>query len=435
MQQRRTLVLVSLFLLLAVMLTASVSVASSTGRWMVEGYTLPHAKWTPGCIKGYNEGDFVPHRVVQVGFVPGQPERISFWDDYQTTGKSKAYGFDYSTSFGVIGGVLNGVTDNGFVSAQNATKHKYTVDFTPDGSTREVIVSWFGHLAVTTPGKKGASWWPGATLDTRIAWRDPTIPGERTLPHQVNKAVSTGGLEGYKWLDALSVNGRWDPGEPGLPDWMILLYDQPTMTLVAWTLTGPDGYWEFLNLLQGTYVVKEVNPPTWMQTAPPGGVYYVVTVPPSVTGLNFGDWDCNLGTDQSRDFWVHLGYSRYSQAQMQAWLDAITAESSLFGPMSTADMVNLLTAAGAPGATAETRFKGYYLVVLLNRKSGILLDADLVWVGWQDTLGFFSHEVLYVPQVVAEVEALGGTANAMTLADLAGVMYTCSWGLNVWRPF
>ena len=181
----RRWVSVVLLLVLVAAFALSATAAMAVEKWKVQGYTLaPQEKWTPGCIKGWKEGQFVPHRLVVKDFVLGRTYSFSFWDDYRWKGKGNPYGFDYSSSFGVIGGTLNSVVDNGFVNAQNAAKHTYTITFTPDGSTAEVIVSWFGHLAVTTPGAKGASYWPGATLDTRIQWRDPVIPGERTLPHQ-----------------------------------------------------------------------------------------------------------------------------------------------------------------------------------------------------------------------------------------------------------
>ncbi len=61
-------------------------------------------------------------------------------------------------------------------------------------------------------------------------------------------------------------NGIPDPGEPGLPGWTIELLQNNTV--IATTVTGPDGRFCFLGLLPGNYVVREVLQPGWQNTRP-----------------------------------------------------------------------------------------------------------------------------------------------------------------------
>jgi hypothetical protein len=241
-----------------------------------------------------------------------------------------------------------------------------------------------------------------------------------------------GKISGWKWFD-VNNDGVWQANEPGMPNWPMLLWNADHTVLVSKIVTDPDGFYQF-NPGGGTYVVQEAHAPGWVQTYPPGLGDYTVTVPPSVTDLNFGNHACNWGTDQSIYFWAALGNGRYSLAQIQGWLDEIAAGSSWFGPMTTGDMVAMMNAALAPSSTTAVKFPAYYLVVLLNLKSGVMLDTDLAWVGWQDYLGFFSHEMLYLPEMVDEIEALGGSADPTTLADITNVVVLVSFGY-FWRAF
>ena len=69
-------------------------------------------------------------------------------------------------------------------------------------------------------------------------------------------------LDGHKFLDE-DGDGAWDqPEEPGLADWEIRLDDGRV------TRTDGAGYYAFEDLGDGVYVVSEVCPEGWVQTAP-----------------------------------------------------------------------------------------------------------------------------------------------------------------------
>jgi hypothetical protein len=64
-------------------------------------------------------------------------------------------------------------------------------------------------------------------------------------------------------------NGAKDPGDDGLANWTIRLYDTATKALVQEVLTDASGNYEFLNLTAGqSYTVCEVAKVTWTQTFP-----------------------------------------------------------------------------------------------------------------------------------------------------------------------
>jgi hypothetical protein len=85
-------------------------------------------------------------------------------------------------------------------------------------------------------------------------------------------------ISGYKWND-LNGNGRWDSGEPGLPNWHVALYrggDQ-----VGQTETDASGHYSFaLNAEAGfrpniTYEVRELAQPGWVPTTATSRWVYV----------------------------------------------------------------------------------------------------------------------------------------------------------------
>lgn len=91
-------------------------------------------------------------------------------------------------------------------------------------------------------------------------------------------------LAGRKFND-LDGSGLWDPGEPVLGGWTILLSNGDT------AVTDSNGYYYFTNLAPGFYTVSELQQPGWSQTAPQGGVH-TATLSPSqgLTGLDFGNF-------------------------------------------------------------------------------------------------------------------------------------------------
>ena len=74
-------------------------------------------------------------------------------------------------------------------------------------------------------------------------------------------------IGGYKWNDA-NANGLWDMDEVGLADWTIYLDRDadPNNGVLESTITGPDGDYEFEDLVPGTYYVYEALRTGWINT-------------------------------------------------------------------------------------------------------------------------------------------------------------------------
>jgi uncharacterized repeat protein (TIGR01451 family) len=89
---------------------------------------------------------------------------------------------------------------------------------------------------------------------------------------------------GVKFHD-LNGNGVQDPGEPGLPGWVIEVKG-PHGNLVGYAVTDATGRYCIVVPAPGTYTVSEQQQPGWTPTTPPS---VTVAVPPAVTNVNFGN--------------------------------------------------------------------------------------------------------------------------------------------------
>ena len=91
--------------------------------------------------------------------------------------------------------------------------------------------------------------------------------------------------------DDLNGNGTEEPGEPGLKDWTIDLFDVHG-DLIATTTTDANGDYNFADLGPGSYTVEEELQPGWIQTQPaPPGTYTVSAASgQNAPGLDFGDY-------------------------------------------------------------------------------------------------------------------------------------------------
>ncbi|MDP2335268.1 MAG: SdrD B-like domain-containing protein [Bacteroidota bacterium] len=79
-----------------------------------------------------------------------------------------------------------------------------------------------------------------------------------------------GSICGTKFND-LNGNGRRDDGEPGIPEWQIMLDGTARLTAI----TDKDGNYCFTNLVPGDYKIVEGLRPDWQQKMPASGYYAV----------------------------------------------------------------------------------------------------------------------------------------------------------------
>jgi len=126
----------------------------------------------------------------------------------------------------------------------------------------------------------------------------PPPPGIITLALTLSQRTSSGHLFGNRSLGAsvsgtkfndLNGNGTRDANEPGLPGVTIRLTDSSGQVRTA--TTDACGNFSFTGLSAGTFVVSEVAPTGFVQTAPaaPGTFTVNLTTGQAVTGLLFGN--------------------------------------------------------------------------------------------------------------------------------------------------
>lgn len=103
--------------------------------------------------------------------------------------------------------------------------------------------------------------------------------------------VPTASLSGRKWND-LNGDGQMQTNEPPLPGWVIKLSNGQV------AVTDSLGYYYFLNLPPGSYVVAEQLQPGWQQTAPLSGTLTAnLHAGQAVNNLDFGNRHCPQCTE------------------------------------------------------------------------------------------------------------------------------------------
>jgi hypothetical protein len=91
-------------------------------------------------------------------------------------------------------------------------------------------------------------------------------------------SAATGSISSYKFND-INGNGTWDPVEPALPNWTIVL-TMPDGSKITNT-TDANGFFTFIDLPAGNYTLEEVQQTGWVQTFPIkiyGKTYYNITL-------------------------------------------------------------------------------------------------------------------------------------------------------------
>jgi hypothetical protein len=143
-------------------------------------------------------------------------------------------------------------------------------------------------------------------------------------------------ISGVKFYDA-NTNGSQDAGEPGIPNWQIVLFGAASNSTT--TAQVPAGSYSFVSLAAGTYGVCEVLPsnttPTWVPTTPTSITN--LTVPPDRTGNNFGNVCLGTGGGLTLGFWSNKnGAALFGADDLAAMvaLNLVNANGTIFDPAS-----------------------------------------------------------------------------------------------------
>jgi outer membrane protein assembly factor BamB/subtilase family serine protease len=114
-------------------------------------------------------------------------------------------------------------------------------------------------------------------------------------------------LSGYKINDA-NGNGLWNPGEQGIQGWNITLKNA-TGAVVSTASTNPQGYYEFTNLLPGSYNVSEEDKAGWMHT---NASFKLVTLADKdLANLNFTNRPVTHTVPELDTMFVISGWTHY----------------------------------------------------------------------------------------------------------------------------
>jgi hypothetical protein len=99
-----------------------------------------------------------------------------------------------------------------------------------------------------------------------------------------NIALKLGSISGYKINDVNS-NGIWDYGEGGIENWNINLLNSTTGALVESKTTDSNGFYQFMNIASGSYIVTEE---TRAGYTPTNGTFRKITIENTImVNINF----------------------------------------------------------------------------------------------------------------------------------------------------
>ena len=206
-----------------------------------------------------------------------------------------------------------------------------------------------------------------------------------------NKQLPTlGSICGIKFND-LDGDGVQDPGELGLPNWIInLSYNQATGPVRLMDTTDANGNYCFNNLTAGTYTVSETNQSGWGQTFPaaPGTHTVTLAAGQNIDSLNFGNQldQCINGTKA----WLPLGTGVTNGTNGEVWALAVIGSDLYVG--------GNFTTAGGNTVNHIAKWNGSSWSALISSSNGVngingtvtalaVIGTDLYAGGWFTTAG------------------------------------------------
>jgi uncharacterized protein (DUF2141 family) len=257
---------------------------------------------------GLAAGPYAISEIVPAGFVQTAPAAPGTFSVTVSPGQN-ATGFLFGnraatgsvsgTKFNDLNG--NGVRDSGEPGLSGVTIHLTS----SSGATLTQITDASGNF--TFLGLAAGSYVLSEAVPTGFLQTAPASPGTFTVTLAAGQnatgflfgnqqqAPGAGSISGTKFND-LNGNGALDTGEPGLSGVTIQLKPSSGPTLTA--TTDASGNFSFTGLAAGTYVLSEVAPAGFVQTAPPSPGTFSVTLAAgqNATGFLFGNQQQAAGT-------------------------------------------------------------------------------------------------------------------------------------------
>jgi uncharacterized surface anchored protein len=244
-------------------------------------------------------GTYTLSEVVPVGFVQTAPAGAGTISVTVTAGQN-ATGFLFGNrvAIGSISGTkFNDANGNGVKDAGETGVSGVTIRLTNSvGVVLSTTTDTSGNFSFT-----GLAAGPYVLTEVLPAGTVQTVPGGGAgiaitlTPGQNatgflfgNQVASPASISGVKFNDA-NGNGLRDTGEVGIPGVSIQLKTPSGQTLLA--TTDASGAFSFTGLAAGAYVLSEIVPAGFTQTAPPapGTISVTVTAGQNLTGLLFGN--------------------------------------------------------------------------------------------------------------------------------------------------
>ncbi|MBS4029052.1 MAG: hypothetical protein KGZ58_10510, partial [Ignavibacteriales bacterium] len=172
--------------------------------------------------------------------------------------------------------------------------------------------------------------------------------------------IEASSISGMKWND-LNGNGELDSNESGIEDWKIIISGPISDTLE----TDINGEFTFSGLVPGTYTVREVLQPGWIQSFPGGNGAHTITV--------------TSGVDTS-DFL----FGNYQLATISGFIREDKNQNGVFDSLDVTYLQGFrVVLSGTHDDTVISRADGRYVFIGLS--SGNYHVTPIVPEGWQNT--------------------------------------------------
>jgi protocatechuate 3,4-dioxygenase beta subunit len=231
----------------------------------------------------------------------------------------------------------------------------------------------------------------------------------------VSVSPANGSISGFKFND-INGNGTWEPAEPGLPNWTIVLTMPDGSNITA--TTNADGFYRFSNLSAGNYSIGEVLQPGWVRTFP--------SVPVRSITLSAGENVANI------DFGNMLPQATFN---ISGFKISDTNGNGVWDPGETGIgnwKIMLLNDKGTQIASTSTDASGFYQ--FMNIFPGDYNVAE------EMKAGFTSTNATSMPVTVENMDVMNvNFTNQVTVPlpqtfNISGFKVNDTNGNNVWEP-